>query len=446
MPAAGAGADDVSSSTKTELVSVFEEVLKLASSGEDGAAAGLQISRLTDKDVQEIRTLRNPPSVVRRTLEAVFLLMSASKASSASSTLTPPTWQRVQKMLCDTSFLPRMRDYDANALRTKPALASYIATEYFCPPKGGPPSSPSKRGSIAGIGLRPSAVQRWDTIRRSGSSLLAAGRQIAELEEPLTYQRVRRASVAAGSLFGWCTATLMEALDLEVCKEKSVDEDGEEEELPATPPPQTIVPEARACFDAGPLEEDEQEPRGPVPRPNLPPQRPTMPVREVKPFIRAAPPPAPKIVLAQAKPDRHFEALVPFELGHAGLIDESEITLQDVCAMKCMRPGLDVELVGCPARIENDALAEARVQAVMSFFQTHGIIPERSAERTRVVEISDTPGVMCQLVLNRDRELRDFFLLREMGEPFKPNAATRNVIDDLEREYKTCRHAPEAQP
>lgn len=258
----------------------------------------------------------------------------------------------------------------------------------------------------------------------------------------MTYQRVRRASVAAGSLFGWCTATLVEALDLEASKEESVDDD-EEQDRPKTPPPQMI----EACFHAGPLDEDgDEEPQGPVPRPNLPPERPAMPVPEVKPLSTPAPKPKPepKKISAEAKPDRHFEALIAFDLGNAGLTETGEMTLQDVCATKCMRQKLDVELVGCPARIENDALAETRLQAVMSFFQMQGISPSRSTERTRVVEVSETPGVMCQLVLNNDRELRDFFLLREMGEAFKPNPETKRVIECLELDFQTCIHQPDA--
>ncbi|CAE8693736.1 unnamed protein product, partial [Polarella glacialis] len=115
----------------TELVSVWEEVRRLAaaSSGDAADAANAAVSRLSDKDLQEIRTLRCPPAVVRRTLEATWLVLNAGKGASVAQ--APPTWLRVQKMLLDTNLVGRMRDFDASALKAEPVLAAYIVSEYF---------------------------------------------------------------------------------------------------------------------------------------------------------------------------------------------------------------------------------------------------------------------------------------------------------------------------
>ncbi|CAE8599457.1 unnamed protein product, partial [Polarella glacialis] len=156
----------------------------------------------------------------------------------------------VQKMLLDTNLVGRMRDFDASALKAEPVLAAYIVSEYFSagekyqrsPARSSTsyqrllisrPSSSSTGGSPVGA----AAMVRTESISSTGGSLvgaattlrtlrrattlLAAGRQIV-VDEPLTYQRVRRASVAAGALFGWCTVTLVEALDIQVSEDPAV--------------------------------------------------------------------------------------------------------------------------------------------------------------------------------------------------------------------------------
>ncbi|CAE8694403.1 unnamed protein product, partial [Polarella glacialis] len=195
-----------------------------------------------------IRTLRCPTAVVRRTLEATWLVLNAGKGASVAQ--APPTWLRVQKMLLDTNLVGRMRDFDASALKAEPVLAAYIVSEYFSagekyqrsPARSSTsyqrllisrPSSSSTGGSPVGA----AAMVRTESISSTGGSLvgaattlrtlrrattlLAAGRQIV-VDEPLTYQRVRRASVAAGALFGWCTVTLVEALDIQVSEDPAV--------------------------------------------------------------------------------------------------------------------------------------------------------------------------------------------------------------------------------
>ncbi|CAE8656093.1 unnamed protein product, partial [Polarella glacialis] len=84
--------------------------------------------------------------------------------------------------------------------------------------------------------------------------------------------------------------------------------------------------------------------------------------------------------------------------------------------------------------------AESRLQAVTNFFHQNGLRAERSEERNRFQPAgSSDPGVVCQLRLDNDRELRDYFLLREMGEAFKPSRNTKSVIDDLERQFQPCK-------
>ncbi|CAK0841927.1 unnamed protein product [Prorocentrum cordatum] len=75
---------------------------------------------------------------------------------------------------------------------------------------------------------------------------------------------------------------------------------------------------------------------------------------------RASRPPRPPIP-ADAKPDRHFELLVPFELGSAALGAASEPALQLVAATWLLRRRLRLRLVSTPFELEHDALGAKRL-------------------------------------------------------------------------------------
>jgi len=241
-------------------------------------------------------------------------------------------------------------------------------------------------------------------------------RQCSPSYDPLTFQRVHQASKAAGALFGWCVATIVDATKTPDLESRAV------QPPPPSPP----------------------HPSLPAPSLALPPQESvvkTAPIREVK---ESQPKPVEKLPRAHmvpiaTHPDRHFETLISFDPGSCAF-DEMEPTLQRVAATMCMRRSLRLQLLGCPMRIEHLATSEGRIKACGAFFSQQGLTWQRSSERPRVANNDSTPGVICQVFLDEDRELRDFFILSESGERMELSGHTRCVIEDLRNDFQTVRH------
>eukprot|EP00930_Biecheleria_cincta_P002862 TRINITY_DN103840_c0_g1_i1.p1 TRINITY_DN103840_c0_g1~~TRINITY_DN103840_c0_g1_i1.p1 ORF type:complete len:435 (-),score=73.27 TRINITY_DN103840_c0_g1_i1:237-1541(-) len=410
--------------------SVFGELCRVGGCGNAEAA----LASLNDKDLEEIRKLHRPPLVVKRTLEATFLILHASRETMK---LESPQWTLVQKMLCDANFLTRMRSFDFARIRASPALAEFIATEYF----GSQRSLTSQRSS--------------DALRRSSRCLQAE-------REPLTFERVRYASQAAGALFGWCTATLVVALDLVSDRtapvrkveqtpampatvaelEKIICEDSEtQEELP----PQELAPASQetahqephsppqepACQEPALLAQDppvqhcsESEPAGPeavAQQPNLPSQ--TVP-----------------------EPDRHFALFASFDKGISRPNAEGELALETIAAVLCLRPQLSLELVDCKAPGEDASLNAARRREVARFFGDNGIqanaAPKGIASPSpKACSSNGEPGILCQVHLYDDQDLKLWFLLREKGGGHKSSSEMKAVIDMLEGDLHVKRHS-----
>merc|ERR1712194_51501 len=100
--------------------------------------------------------------------------------------------------------------------------------------------------------------------------------------------------------------------------------------------------------------------------------------------------------IANAKPDRHFEALVPFVLGSLAMEDNSEEILQTMAATYCMRKKLRLQLVGCPDRLENDALQKKRTVAVQEWLENSGVQHENICISTSTRAAAGDPGVVCE--------------------------------------------------
>jgi len=260
--------------------------------------------------------------------------------------------------------------------------------------------------------------------------------------EPLTYERVQRASRATAALFHWCTVTLKVATAPEP----------EPEEIKQSPPPSPKPPSPKPQPLTPPKEEAEEagtegcatqpgmivaENKMWVPLPEAAKQ--SRPAPPLLPPVKQAAPPSPKKVLSETeKPDRHFEAVVCFERGYGNLADQSMPMLQTVAAILCMRGTLCVELVGCPDRIEHTATNSARLRSVMEFFEKEGLEALPASEKTRTAKEGEPPAVVCKILLIKDRELRDFFLLREQGELLHVSAHTKCLIQDMEDDFSTC--------
>lgn len=421
---------------------VFEEMQKLVADCTE-VSSGMSVGELTNKDMEEIRQLKNPPVVVRRTLEAVYLLMNAARAPARPQ---PPDWARVQRMLSDANFLSKMLNYDSAILQSSPVLTGYVASEYF----GG--------SSGAEVGRRNSTGSLRPELRRSRTTGFNRRGSVLDEAEPLTFSRVFRASKAAAALFRWSALVIVQALEADLAPASPpAMEPVVQEQLPApapsapaapapAPPPKP-VPEPKPAPKPAPTAEP------PAPTPNKPPERlprpsPVAPEqtperRVPKPMPPPAEPAQPKRVIPfNAEPDRHFELLSTFVFGSASLEQEGIEALQTVCATYCMRRRLQVELVSSAAQIENEALARGRLMVAQEWLVEEGMPPDAiflSKERRTA---SEDPGVICLFHLKNDKVLRDFFLLVAQGETRK-DAGTRDTIEIakwLEENFECCMH------
>lgn len=268
-------------------------------------------------------------------------------------------------------------------------------------------------------------------LKRAGQAAFAA-----PAEEPLTLQRVRRASHATAALFGWCTAAVVEvaASHLGVAQEASEEPKPPSLDIvhvdvpapPLPPTPRAPTPEASPPDSLEPPPADTLKPD--------PKRHQQVHATVVKPIV------ADKPVLARPtdKPDRHFEAIAEFELGYLQLTSDGELILQTVAATICMRKQLTLELQGSAHPLESEAMVSQRLRIVEAFFEQQGLSTSPTALEPRKVG-EGIPGVICRLSLSRDRELRDFFLFREAGEELKISRATRCVVQSLEEDFTTCK-------
>lgn len=391
---------------------VFAEMQRLATScAEDGE--GVSLEELTYKDIEEIRQLKNPPVMVRRTLEVVYLLLNVARTDGRPQ---PPDWARVQRLLSDTSLTTRMLTFDARLLQENHKLVTYVAAEYF-----GSAATP--------LTARDERRRRTVAALRKGCSTLELARRVSALDtqEPLTYKRVFRASRATAALFRWSALAVVQALELDLAPEPPP-------KSPATPPPAAPVLPAVTPTPVAPAV--------PAPVPNLPSRLP-----EVKPM---RPPPAPKpepakpqyVVPKHAEPDRHFELMCSCVFGSASLEQEGYESLQTACATYCMRRNLKIELVSCRADIETEALGQRRCVVALDWLEQNGVPREAVTISRELRTTPDDPGVVCQVVLKSDKFVRDYYLLTAMGEdPMQAGTKdTREVCAWLEEQFKCCMH------
>lgn len=244
--------------TDTRLV--FEHLQQLAAGCQDAPWNGEGgLASLAKADIDEIRQLHSPPHVVRRTLEATWLLLNADQVR-LQPRLAPPPWSRVQRMLVDSDvFLQRLQAFDAANLscgatgeRGQSAVPCFVAREYFLAAATVSCSSPSARAAaFPAMPITPAPPAVSLARSRSLPAILAPGsahapppsislfRQgsaspsfgatasfglrrhaLPPPREPLTPQRVQRASRAAAALFAWSAKVVVAALEPD-CKEPS---------------------------------------------------------------------------------------------------------------------------------------------------------------------------------------------------------------------------------
>jgi len=349
-----------------------------------------------------------------------------------------------------------MQSFDVETLKQSPELSAFVVSEYFGVGNSGQSQRLSRRlnsrTSLVDSGRRSTFVE---AARRSITSGPRSSLSLT-VDEPLTFQRVHRASHAAGALFRWCTTTLVEVMDPEPDKPKEEilstsagESDGESpsssSRVTAEPEPQEILIQnsnplpalatqavATLAAAAAVAVVDAVEP---------PPVRTPVIVAKVAPKPKPKPPPR-LVLTAATPPDRHFELFAVFDLGNARLPVGAEAALQTVASTMCIRPGLSLELQACPDRIEHEALSRTRVAEVQKWFADNALSSSICTE-PRFVKSGEEPGVVCRILLHRDRALRDYFILRDNPQEDEDIKFSREVIRDalmLEEDFKVCKH------
>lgn len=179
---------------------------------------------ITYKDLEEIRTMKNPADVVRRTLEVTFLIIGTSSRTLQPE---PPAWSAVQRKLGDAQFLSQVLSCDPASLRAQSAIMTFIAWEYFCTGSATAISA-VVFAPMAAVVPRATRVSMRDLMTRSASG--TQNLQISQAknfrskwktmdghgghsdakdgQEPLSVERVLRASTSAAVLLRWCAAML----------------------------------------------------------------------------------------------------------------------------------------------------------------------------------------------------------------------------------------------
>lgn len=153
----------------SESTRVFQEVLRArghSSETEGGVRSAL--ANITQRELDDLRSLVKPNEIVLRTLQAMCLILDSPKQPTPSK---PPAWSRVLRIMRDKEFVTRMLSFDIESLRSAPVLIRLLIEGFF----------------------------------GAGESTLKGG------FEALTYQRVRRASVSVAALFHWCSSGMVAA-------------------------------------------------------------------------------------------------------------------------------------------------------------------------------------------------------------------------------------------
>lgn len=376
-------------------VRTFDEVQR----GRAVAAVG----NITSAELNEIRRLQHPPPIVRRALEATCLLLNASQAVKSGHP-SQPDWPWVQRLLGSATFVQRMLDYDVAQLRAAPALIAYVAAEYFGVEK--------KRGT-----------------QRSVPRLGPRG-QVPKAEEPLTYKRLHEASQVAAVLFSWSASALVltdGTLELDAAcfpdppalppeveqeKENQVEED-EEVNLDAA---------AELAAEADPTPEPMQFTSLELP------VSPTLQFESEEQDLE----------LGIAAPDRHFEEIVSFEFGESSIGEEQEADLGLVAAALKGRPQLKLHLVGCVNEVEDSAVIKLRLQESQGYFLRQDIDCAAQPDDGALEVSARWPsGVVCQLLLDDDEALRNYYTDRWCSDA---SPRTRSAADWLESHFHCCMH------
>lgn len=179
------------------------------------------VSRISHRQLSEIRVLRNPPDSVRRTIIATWLLLNGDrfKGRQRVGFDEETEYHKCQRMLSDEGFISRILEFDAGLLESVPHVAEYIARCYLglpaCATDAAEPSATNapvrrlfSRDSECVLSTSESTVSLRAGIRKmsqseSTRSLRSSASVGVLVKPPLDGRSVEHASQPCGALFRW---------------------------------------------------------------------------------------------------------------------------------------------------------------------------------------------------------------------------------------------------
>lgn len=97
------------------------------------AEAAAELSRVSKRQLAEVKQMKSPPAAVRRALEAAYLLISCERvealpggASTALGRDVAKSWQRCLRMLADEHFIHRVLSFEPTRLDATPQVARHL--------------------------------------------------------------------------------------------------------------------------------------------------------------------------------------------------------------------------------------------------------------------------------------------------------------------------------
>lgn len=279
--------------------------------------------------------------------------------------------------------------------------------------------------------------------------------------EPLTFQKVHRANHAASALFRWCGAVLISAgepvdISTEVLTGEAAAadafEDSRENAIDAAAridmladPSDNLEQDRNAREQEGRDEQDQKQDEDSVKEDGA------VDLDAALQLVTVSPPPGEDVQVHDQipnepveaepeaqEPDRHFEEVVCFPFGEHLVGEEQEPALRLVAETLSVRPRLRLHLVGCTNDVEDDEMVSLRLRAVQRFFARFGLTCQAARDSGDMEVSARWPlGIVCQIVLDDDPCLRDFFLDRWVSDA---SPRTQDVADLLESRFHCCLH------
>eukprot|EP00931_Biecheleriopsis_adriatica_P043600 TRINITY_DN24921_c0_g1_i1.p1 TRINITY_DN24921_c0_g1~~TRINITY_DN24921_c0_g1_i1.p1 ORF type:complete len:718 (+),score=163.42 TRINITY_DN24921_c0_g1_i1:51-2204(+) len=189
-------------------------------------SAGQAIT-VSNGQLAEVKNMRNPVDVIRRTLAATWLLLHAQRFEGRQVNFDEiRDWTCCQNMLADDNFIASIQGFQPSELDSAPHVPHYVATQYlgFTSADTGGLLTEESSSSMPRYRMSKSefqsqmlkqyskaAITSRSTLASSGQDLLRRKSDVPAAQKPkLTLQTVERASKTCALLLQWMLGVVRE--------------------------------------------------------------------------------------------------------------------------------------------------------------------------------------------------------------------------------------------